>query len=163
MRSRSTSVALGAAVVAAVCLAATAADAKCERFSYLVNDYGKEGPTRDAKNLLDKHIVKWAAEKGIKNYTVGKKSVKCELFLNFVVFDEHTCTATVQVCWGATAFQSRRQLRSPHRLQKSRLQPRRPRSPADLITPPATAALRARAPAPDRSACRAAVPAPACG
>jgi hypothetical protein len=100
MRSRSTSVALGAAVAAAFCLAATAADAKCERFSYLVNDYGKEGPTRDAKNLLDKHIVKWAAEKGIKNYTVSTKTVKCELFLNFVVFDEHTCTATAQVCWG---------------------------------------------------------------
>ena len=96
MHSRSTSVALAAAVAAAVCLAATAADAKCERFSYLVNDYGKDGPTRDAKNLLDKHIVKWAAEKGIKNYTVSTKTVKCELFLNFVVFDEHTCTATAQ-------------------------------------------------------------------
>ena len=100
MRSRSTSVALGAAVAATISLAATAADAKCERFSYLVNDYGKEGPTRDAKNLLDKHIVKWAAEKGIKNYTVSPKTVKCELFLNFVVFDEHTCRATAQVCWG---------------------------------------------------------------
>jgi hypothetical protein len=100
MRSRSTSVVLGAAVVATVCFGATGAEAACQRFSYLVNDYGKDGPTRDAKNLLDKHIVKWAAEKGIKNYTVGPKSVKCELFLNFVVFDEHTCTATVQVCWG---------------------------------------------------------------
>lgn len=100
MRSITTSILLGAAVAAGVCLGATAADAKCERFSYLVNDYGKEGPTRDAKNLLDKHIVKWAAEKGIKNYTVGKKHVKCELFLNFIVFDEHTCTATAQVCWG---------------------------------------------------------------
>jgi hypothetical protein len=98
MRSRLISTMLGAA--AAVLLGATVADAKCERFSYLVNDYGKEGPTRDAKNLLDKHIVKWAAEKGIKNYTVGPKTVKCELFLNFVVFDEHTCTATAQVCWG---------------------------------------------------------------
>ena len=103
MHSRSTSVALAAAVAAAVCLAATAADAKCERFSYLVNDYGKEGPTRDAKNLLDKHIVKWAAEKGIKNYTVGPKTVKCELFLNFIVFDEHTCTATASACWDGAA------------------------------------------------------------
>src|SRR5262245_34795990 len=98
MRSRLISATLGAA--AAVLLGTTAADAKCERFSYLVNDYGKEGPTRDAKNLLDKHIVKWAAEKGIKNYTVSPKTVKCELFLNFIVFDEHTCTATAQVCWG---------------------------------------------------------------
>ena len=100
MRSISKSVVLAAAAVGAVCLGATAVEAACQRFSYLVNDYGKEGPTRDAKNLLDKHIVKWAAEKGIKNYTVGPKTVKCELFLNFVVFDEHTCTATAQVCWG---------------------------------------------------------------
>jgi hypothetical protein len=97
MRTRSAAAVL-AAVVAAVC--ATPAAAKCQRFSYLVNDYGKEGPTRDAKNLLDKHIVEWAKGKGIKNYTVGKKDVKCVLFLNFVVFDEHTCTATAQVCWG---------------------------------------------------------------
>ena len=97
MRATFVSTLLGCA---AVCLGAATADAKCERFSYLVNDYGKEGPTRDAKNLLDKHIVKWAAEKGIKNYTVSPKTVKCELFLNFIVFDEHTWTATAQVCWG---------------------------------------------------------------
>ena len=100
MRSISRPVVLAAAAAGAVCLGATAVEAACQRFSYLVNDYGKEGPTRDAKNLLDKHIVKWAAEKGIKNYTVSPKTVKCELFLNFIVFDEHTCTATAQVCWG---------------------------------------------------------------
>src|SRR5262245_33118755 len=100
MRSGSMSVMLAAAVVGSVCLGATTAEAACQRFSYLANDYGKEGPTRDAKNLLDKHIVKWAAEKGIKDYTVSPKTVKCELFLNFIVFDEHTCTATAQVCWG---------------------------------------------------------------
>ena len=99
MHSRSTSVALAAAVAAAVCLAATAADAKCERFSYLVNDYGKDGPTRDAQNLLDKYIADWTKAQGIKSYTVGKKDVSCELFLNLVVVDEHTCKATAQVCW----------------------------------------------------------------
>jgi hypothetical protein len=26
--------------------------------------------------------------------------VKCELFLNFIVFDEHTCEASALVCWG---------------------------------------------------------------
>jgi hypothetical protein len=79
--------------------AATPAFAKCQRLAYSVNDYGKEGPTRDAKNLLDKYIVNWTTEKGIKNYTVGKKDVKCELFLNFIVFDEHTCQASALVCW----------------------------------------------------------------
>ena len=26
--------------------------------------------------------------------------MKCELFLNFIVFDEHTCQASALVCWG---------------------------------------------------------------
>jgi hypothetical protein len=89
-----------AAVAAAACIVATPAGAACQKLAYSVNDYGKEGPTRDAKNLLDKYIVSWTQEKGIKNYTVGKKDVKCELFLNFIVFDEHTCEATALVCWG---------------------------------------------------------------
>jgi hypothetical protein len=88
-----------AVAAAAVFLGATAADAKCQKLSFLVNDYGKDGPTRDAKNLLDKYIVDWTKEKGIANYTVGKKDVSCELFLNFIVFDEHTCTASAMVCW----------------------------------------------------------------
>jgi hypothetical protein len=99
MRSRHASAVAVAVAAAAVCLGATAANAKCQKLSFLVNDYGKEGPTRDAKNLLDKYIVDWTREKGIKNYTVGKKDVSCELFLDFIVFDEHTCTASAMVCW----------------------------------------------------------------
>ena len=72
---------------------------RCTRLAFAVNDYGKDGPTKDAKALLDTHIAKWAAEKGIKKYTVGKKSVDCKLFLDFVVFDEHTCRAEAPVCW----------------------------------------------------------------
>ncbi len=68
--------------------------AGCKRMGFLVNDYGKEGPTNDAKSLLDKHIAQWAAEQGIEKYTVGKKDVKCDLFLNLIVVDEHTCTAS---------------------------------------------------------------------
>lgn len=100
MRWRPASAVVGATVGAAFCVAATEADAKCTRLSFTVNDYGKEGPTRDAKNLLDKYIVNWTKEKGIKDYRVGKKDVKCELFLNFIVFDEHTCQASASVCWG---------------------------------------------------------------
>jgi hypothetical protein len=92
-----------AAIGVAACLGATPADAKCHRLGFLVNDYGKDGPTKDAKDLLDKYIVTWTKEKGIAKYTVGKKDVKCELFLNFIVFDEHTCTASAQVCWGEGA------------------------------------------------------------
>lgn len=82
---------------------ATPASAVCTRLGFTVNDYGKDGPTRDAKNLLDKYIAKWATEKGIKGYKTGPKSVKCELFLDFGVFDEHTCRAEASVCWDGPA------------------------------------------------------------
>jgi len=85
---------------------ATPAAAKCQRLAYSVNDYGKEGPTNDAKKLLDKYIADWTKGQGIANYTVGKKDVKCDLFLNFIVFDEHTCQASALVCWGDGAPQS---------------------------------------------------------
>jgi hypothetical protein len=75
------------------------AHAVCKRFGFTVNDYGKEGPIRDAKDLLDKHIAKAMSEQGITEYQTGKKDVSCELFLNFVLFDEHTCTASANVCW----------------------------------------------------------------
>ena len=88
-----------AAVLAAAALPAGSAEARCTRLAFSVNDYGKDGPTRDAQNLLDKYIADWAKAKSIKTYTVGKKDVSCELFLNFVVFDEHTCKASALVCW----------------------------------------------------------------
>ena len=80
-------------------LAADAANAACTRLSFSVNDYGKDGPTKDAKSLLDTYIAKWTAERGIKKYTTGKKDVSCELYLNLIVVDEHTCKAEASVCW----------------------------------------------------------------
>jgi hypothetical protein len=77
----------------------TAAHAECTRLAFSVNDYGKQGPTDDAKKLLDKHIAEQMTQRGISKYTVGKKDVSCELFLDFVVFDEHTCKAEATVCW----------------------------------------------------------------
>lgn len=79
--------------------ASGAASAACTRLAFSVNDYGKDGPSKDAQILLDKYVAKWAGEHGIKKYTTGKKSVSCELFLNFVLFDEHTCKAEASVCW----------------------------------------------------------------
>ena len=96
--------------VAAACAAlasgvvALPASAGCTRLGFTVNDYGKDGPTRDAKELLDKHIAKKMAERGVSKYQTGKKSVSCELFLNFIVFDEHTCTAEATVCWDGSAL-----------------------------------------------------------
>lgn len=84
-------------------LAADAANAACTRLAFSVNDYGKVGPTNDAKNLLDKYIAKWTADRGIKKYTTGKKDVSCELYLDVGLFDEHTCKATASVCWDGPA------------------------------------------------------------
>ncbi len=87
------------AVAASVLLLATAAEAKCTRLAFSVNDYGKDGPIKDAKLLLDKYIAQWTTERGIKKYTTGKKDVSCELFLDVILFDEHTCKAAATVCW----------------------------------------------------------------
>jgi hypothetical protein len=83
----------------AVTVGQNAARAECTTLSFSVNDYGKEGPTRDAKALLDTYIADWTANKGIRKYRTGPKDVECELFLDFVIFDEHTCKATAKVCW----------------------------------------------------------------
>lgn len=91
--------------VAALVLAITSfavappAEAKCTRLAFSVNDYGKVGPTNDAKKLLDKYIAEWTSERGISNYRTGKKDVSCELFLDVIVFDEWTCRAEANVCW----------------------------------------------------------------
>jgi hypothetical protein len=93
----------GAATLAvAATVAAPGARAACTTLSFSVNDYGKDGPTRDALALLDKYIADWTREKGIKTYTVGKKDVSCELYLDLLVFDEHTCKAKARVCWGGS-------------------------------------------------------------
>ena len=97
-----TSLAAGLIAGAALIAGAVTAEAKCTRLAFSVNDYGKDGPTKDAKDLLDKYVAKWATEQGITNYTMGKKDVTCELFLNFIVFDEHTCKAEANVCWPDT-------------------------------------------------------------
>jgi|CXWK01.1.fsa_nt_gi hypothetical protein len=96
-----TALAAGAALVTVTALPASAA---CTRLAFSVNDYGKEGPTRDAKELLDKYIAKKMAEKGVTKYTTGKKDVTCELFLNLILFDEHTCKAEATVCWDGSAL-----------------------------------------------------------
>ncbi|MGL4398038.1 MAG: hypothetical protein ACRCS9_15995 [Hyphomicrobium sp.] len=96
--------ALAAGTVAAMAaMFALPASAACTRLGFSVNDYGKEGPANDAKMLLDKYVAKWAGERGIPKYTTGKKDVTCELFLDFVVFDEYTCRAEATICWDGPA------------------------------------------------------------
>lgn len=95
-------VAAVAAATALVSAVSAPAFAECKRFGFTVNDYGKDGPTKDAKRLLDTLISSKMSERGVKDYNTGKKSVSCELFLDFIVFDEHTCTAEATVCWGGS-------------------------------------------------------------
>ena len=52
-----------AAVGLALMLVASPAMAECDVLAFEVNDYGKEGPTRDALALLDKHIVATMAKR----------------------------------------------------------------------------------------------------
>jgi hypothetical protein len=86
-------------VLTAIALVTASAEARCTKLAFSVNDYGKDGPTQDAQKLLDKYIADWAKSKNIESYTVGKKDVSCELFLNLIVVDEHTCKASALVCW----------------------------------------------------------------
>jgi hypothetical protein len=91
---------LAALVVGLGCLAASGAQAReCTRLAFSVNDYGIEIPRRDFQRLLDEYIKEWTAERGIENYTVGEKEVSCELFIDLILFDEHTCRAEAPVCW----------------------------------------------------------------
>jgi len=84
---------------AALATLAGPALAECQKLGFSVNDYGKDGPIRDAKALLDTYIKDWAAKNGVAKYRTGKKDVSCELFLDVGFFDEHTCKATATVCW----------------------------------------------------------------
>ncbi len=95
MRSKVAAVFVGLAL----CFSATQSWAACQRLGFSVNDYGKKGPIRDAKRMLDGYIAKWAKERGIKSYRTGKKKVTCELFLDVGLFDEYTCKATATFCW----------------------------------------------------------------
>lgn len=96
------------AAALALAVIADPAAAACKKLAFSVNDYGKEGPTKDALGLLDKHIAATMAKDGIKKYRVGKKSVDCKLFLDFIVFDEHTCTASADVCWSGPEPKSKK-------------------------------------------------------
>lgn len=86
-------------LAAALTLSPTLAEAKCKKFGFTVNDYGKKGPTEDAKRLLDKHIAEWMAKNNIKNYRTKPKTVSCELFIDVILFDEYTCRADTVACW----------------------------------------------------------------
>lgn len=99
------------AVLPSAMSAAVAAPAKpeCQQLYFEVNDYGKEGPSRDAQAMLDKLIVKWTQDKGIKTYKTQKKDVSCELFLDAVVFNEYTCKATADICWTPSKTAAKRE------------------------------------------------------
>ncbi|MEL6299449.1 MAG: hypothetical protein AAFV26_04140 [Pseudomonadota bacterium] len=104
MRHAKTLLALAMTGAMMAAIASPAEARTCTRLGFSVNDYGKEGPTRDAKRLLDKYIASWTKENGIKRYRTGRKKVTCELFLDLIVFDEHTCKASASVCWNGPPY-----------------------------------------------------------
>lgn len=71
----------------------------CHRFAHSTNDYGKIGPTSEAKRLVEVAAENWAAAHKVKRFSLGAKSVKCVLFLDFGLFDEYTCTAEMSICY----------------------------------------------------------------
>lgn len=103
MRNTVKFVAASAMAIALAGSFAAPASAACTRLAFSVNDYGKDGPTKDAKELLDKYIAKKMAERGVTDYKTGTKTVTCELFLDVILFDEHTCKAEATVCWGGSS------------------------------------------------------------
>ena len=92
-------VAIGFSILGPVAGTSVPAHAKCSILGFEVNDYGIEGPKKDALRLLDVHIKNWAKEKNIKHYRKGKKKVSCRLFIDVGFFDEWTCTAKASVCY----------------------------------------------------------------
>lgn len=87
------------ALIAALTLGSASAEARCKKFGFTVNDYGKVGPTNDAKRLLDKTIAEWMTKNNIKNYRTTPKKVECKLFIDVGLFDEYTCRADTTACW----------------------------------------------------------------
>ena len=109
--------------------------AACKQFSLSVNHYGMEGPTRDAKLLLDKRIADWTERVSLKRYKVVKKSVSCELPLNFRVFDEHTCKATAKVCWSGVSYEvlKARAIKNPQKKTITLAKPKKSKSGAKKV------------------------------
>ncbi len=91
---------LGSALIIAGSIVTTPAAARtCEWHAFEVNDYGKEGPIRMARENLYKWVDNLKKEKRIKNVSVSERKPKCRLFLDFGIFDEHTCRIEAKICW----------------------------------------------------------------
>lgn len=99
MGQKLTGLAIAAALIVASFSITAPAEARCKKFGFTVNDYGKEGPTNDAKRLVDKFIAEWMAKNGIKKWTTTPKKVECKLFIDVILFDEYTCRADTTACW----------------------------------------------------------------
>jgi hypothetical protein len=93
-------------VLLSLAAAPAARAAECQLLASSVNDYGKDGPARDAQALLATHIQTFTAARGIKAYSSSTPSVSCKLYLDVGLFNEYTCRAEANVCWGAGAEQA---------------------------------------------------------
>lgn len=99
MRLRNLISAIALAIGIAAIAVSSPASAACKKLGFTVNDYGKVGPTADAKRLLPGYVAKWAKARGVAKYKMGKVSVSCYKFLDFGFVDEWTCKAVSNVCF----------------------------------------------------------------
>ncbi len=100
MRLRLFTAALSGTIVLSILFTPVPALAVCKKLGFTVNHYGKDGPTEDAKRLLDGYLASWTKERGIKKFrTKGEKTVSCYKFLDLGFFDEWTCKAVQEICF----------------------------------------------------------------
>lgn len=77
----------------------TPAEAVCQRHAFIVNDFGKEGPIRMARENLYKFVEKLKKEKNIKHIRVKESKPSCFVYLDVGLFNEHTCRIEASMCW----------------------------------------------------------------
>jgi hypothetical protein len=82
---------------------AAAKSETCETVSALATGFGKEKVTGFASGNLDLAIDQAKnrlVDKGAKGFTVRKRKVACEYYIDFgdLIGKEHKCTATAQLC-----------------------------------------------------------------
>ena len=78
----------------------------CESVSALAAGFGKENVTGFANGNLDLAIDQAKnrlADKGVKGFSVRKRNVACENYIDFggTLGREHKCTASAQLCGGS--------------------------------------------------------------
>ena len=71
----------------------------CETHIFEVNDYGKVGPIKFARENLQKYVDQVKKQRNLRQVKVVEGEPKCWKFLDFGFFDEWTCSVKAAICW----------------------------------------------------------------